>query len=105
MLSLQNIRHIMSPLDLSTDELDRMMQTPLSDRQLSAAKRQLKGQLTIAADNREQFALDMAKHFLHYGKERCLDELIAQIDAITAPQLQNVAQQLFTSEHMQQLIL
>jgi predicted Zn-dependent peptidase len=90
---------------LVNHELDRMMLTPLSDRQLSAAKRQLKGQLTIAADNREQFALDMAKHFLHYGKERCLDELIAQIDAITAPQLQNVAQQLFTSEHMQQLIL
>ena len=85
-------------------ELDRMMQTPLSDRQLAAAKRQLKGQLTIAADNREQFALDMAKHFLHYGKERSLDQLIAQIDAITAPQLQDVAQQLFAPEHMQQLI-
>ena len=90
---------------LVNHELDRMMQTPLSDRQLSAAKRQLKGQLTIAADNHEQFALDMAKHFLHYGKERSLDELIAQIDAITAPQLQDVAQQLFTPEHMQQLIL
>ena len=86
-------------------ELDRMMQTPLSERQLSAAKRQLKGQLTIAADNREQFALDMAKHFLHYGKERSLDELIAQIEAITAAQLQDVAQQLFAPEHMQQLIL
>ena len=86
-------------------ELDRMMQTPLSDRQLTAAKRQLKGQLTIAADNREQFALDMAKHFLHYGKERSLDELIAQIDAITASQLQDVAQRLFAPEHMQQLIL
>ena len=86
-------------------ELDRMMQTPLSDRQLTAAKRQLKGQLTIAADNREQFALDMAKHFLHYGKERSLDQLIAQIDAITAPQLQDVAQQLFAPEHIQQVIL
>ena len=86
-------------------ELDRMMQAPLSDRQLAAAKRQLKGQLTIAADNREQFALDMAKHFLHYGKERSLDQLIAQIDAITAPQLQDVAQQLFAPEHIQQLIL
>ena len=86
-------------------ELDRMMQTPLSDRQLSSAKRQLKGQLTIAADNREQFALDMAKHFLHYGKERSLEELIAQIEAITAAQLQDVAQQLFAPEHMQQLIL
>ena len=86
-------------------ELDRMMQTPLSPRQLAAAKRQLKGQLTIAADNREQFALDMAKHFLHCGKERSLNELIAQIDAITASQLQDVAQQLFAPEHMQQLIL
>ena len=86
-------------------ELDRMMQSPLSERQLAAAKRQLKGQLTIAADNREQFALDMAKHFLHYGKERSLDQLIAQIDAITASQLQDVAQQLFAPEHMQQLIL
>ena len=86
-------------------ELDRMMQTPLSDRQLSSAKRQLKGQLTIAADNREQFALDMAKHFLHYGKERSLNEMIAQIDDITAIQIQDVAQQLFAPEHMQQLIL
>ena len=86
-------------------ELDRMMQAPLSQRQLAAAKRQLKGQLTIAADNREQFALDMAKHFLHCGKERSLNELIAQIDAITASQLQDVAQQLFAPEHIQQLIL
>ena len=86
-------------------ELDRMMQAPLTERQFVAAKRQLKGQLTIAADNREQFALDIAKHFLHYGKERSLEEMIEQIDAITAPQLQDVAQQLFAPEHMQQLIL
>ena len=86
-------------------ELDRMMQAPLSARQLASAKRQMKGQLTIAADNREQFALDMAKHFLHYGKERSLDEMIAQIDDITAIQIQDVAQQLFAPEHMQQLIL
>ena len=90
---------------LVNHELDRMMQAPLSARQLAAAKRQLEGQLTIAADNREQYALDMAKHFLHYGKERSLDEMIAQIDAITAAQVQDVAQQLFAPEHMQQLIL
>ena len=90
---------------LVSHELDRMMQAPLSARQLAAAKRQLEGQLTIAADNREQYALDMAKHFLHYGKERSLDEMIAQIDAITAAQVQDVAQQLFAPEHMQQLIL
>ena len=47
----------------------------------------------------------MAKHFLHYGKERNLDQLLAQIDTITAAQVQDVAQQLFAPERMQQLIL
>ena len=86
-------------------ELDRMMQHPLSERQLSAAKRQLKGQLTIACDNREQFALDFAKSFLHHGKERDIQMVLQQIDAITASQIQDVAQQLFAPEHIQQLIL
>ena len=86
-------------------QLDRLMEKPLSSSQLSAAKQQLKGQIAIACDNRENFALDFGKSFLHYGKERSLEELIEQIDAITAPQLQDVAQQLFAPEHMQQLIL
>ena len=86
-------------------ELDRMMQHSLSERQLSAAKRQLKGQLTIACDNREQFALDFAKNFLHNGKERDIDTVLAQIDAITAAQIQDVAQSVFAPDHIQTLIL
>ena len=86
-------------------ELDRMMQHPLSERQLSAAKRQLKGQLTIACDNREQFALDFAKNFLHNGKERDIDTVLAQIDVITAAQIQDVAQSVFAPDHIQTLIL
>lgn len=90
---------------LVNHELDRMMQHQLSERQLSAAKRQLKGQLTIACDNREQFALDFAKNFLHQGKERDIEMVLQQIDAITASQIQDVAQQLFAPDHIQQLIL
>jgi hypothetical protein len=40
----------------------------------------LKGQLAIACDNREQFALDFAKHYLHYGHERSIAELLQRID-------------------------
>ena len=92
-------------LRLVHHELDRLMQNPLSERQLQAAKRQLKGQLAIACDNREQFALDFAKHFLHYGQERSIDELLLRIDAITAAQIQDVAQQLFAPEKLQVLTL
>ena len=92
-------------LRLVRRELDRLMQQPLSERQLTAAKRQLKGQLTIACDNREQFALDIAKHYLHYGQERNIAELLQQIDHITSAQLQDVAQELFAPERLQMLTL
>lgn len=86
-------------------ELDKVMQHPLTERQLTAAKRQLKGQIAIACDNREQFALDIAKNYLHYGRERDINELLERIDAITASQIQEVAQELFAPERLQQLIL
>ncbi len=92
-------------LRLVRHELDRMMQHPLSSRQLTAAKRQLKGQIAIACDNREQYALDMAKHFLHFGQERDVEALLSRIDAITATQLQDLAQQLFAPDNLRQLII
>ena len=92
-------------LRLVNRELDRMMQHPLSERQLLAAKRQLKGQIAIACDNREQFALDFAKSFLHYDKERDIDYLFQQIDAITASQLQEVAQACFDPQRLTTLMI
>ena len=81
--------------ELVRQELDIVMQEALTASQLRKAKMQLKGQLAIACDNREQFALDFSKSFLHYGWERNLDQLMARIDDITAEQIQQVARQLF----------
>ena len=92
-------------LQLVGRELDRMMQHPLSERQLAAAKRQLKGQIAIACDNREQYALDFARHYLHYGKEHSVEQFVEQIDAISAPQLQDVAQHVFAPQRLQRIIL
>ena len=85
-------------------ELGRMMEKPLSHARLLAAKRQLKGQIAIACDNREQFALDFGKSFLHYGNERNLDTLFQRIDAITAEDIQQVALELFPEERLTTLI-
>ena len=85
-------------------ELDRVMQKPLSASQLSAAKRQLKGQIAIACDNREQFALDFGRSFLHHGIERDLELLYQRIDAITAKEIQEVANELFATEKLTTLI-
>ena len=85
-------------------ELDRVMQKPLSANQLTAVKRQLKGQIAIACDNREQFALDFGRSFLHHGTERHLDDLYRRIDVITAEDIQTVANELFATERLTTLI-
>ena len=90
---------------LVNNELDRMMQHPLSERVLTAAKRQLKGQIAIACDNREQFTLDFAKNYLHYAQVRDIEDLLQRIDAITPAQIQDVAQYVFAPDHLQTLIL
>ena len=85
-------------------ELDRLMQRTLSPMQLAAAKRQIKGQLAIACDNHEQFALDFGKSYLHYGWERDVTHLFAQIEGVTAQQIQQVAQEIFAPERLTTLI-
>ena len=92
-------------LRLVRRELDRMMLRPLSASQLSAAKRQLKGQIAIACDNREQFALDFGRSYLHHGVERDLDLLFSKIDAVTAEDIQKVAGELFPADHLTTLII
>ena len=85
-------------------ELDKLMEKPLSEAQLRAAKKQIKGQIGVACDNRENFALDFGKSFLHYGWEKNVDRLYEQVDAITAQQMQQVARELFDEQRLTTLI-
>ena len=91
-------------LRLVRKELDRFMEKPLSDAQLRAAKKQIKGQIGVACDNRENFALDFGKSFLHYGWEKNVDKLYEQVDEITAEQIQQVAKELFDEKRLTTLI-
>ena len=91
-------------LHLVRRELDKVMQKPLSDTQLRNAKRQLKGQIAIACDNHEQFALDFGKSFLHYGWEKDITHLYESIDKVTAEDIQKVANELFATEKLTTLI-
>ena len=91
-------------LRLVRKELDKFMQKPLSEAQLKAAKKQIKGQVGVACDNRENFALDFGKSFLHYGWEKNVDRLYEQVDEITAEQIQAVAKELFDKDRLTTLI-
>lgn len=91
-------------LRLVRRELDRVMDRPLSESQLKAAKRQIKGQIGVACDNRESFALDFGKAFLHYGWLKDVEKLMADIDNVTAREIQQAALDIFDPDRMTTLI-
>lgn len=85
-------------------ELDRLIESPVSEAKLKAAKKQLKGQIGVACDNRESFALDFGKSFLHYGWEKDITSLYRHIDAVTAADIRRVAADLFPSDRLTTLL-
>ena len=85
-------------------QLDLLMEKPLQATRLKAAKKQLQGQLAIACDNREQFALDFARNYLHTGRERHLADINRHIEALTPADLQLTAQAVFDPERITTLI-
>lgn len=85
-------------------ELERWTRSPISDRTLAAAKRQIKGQIGISYDNFENLALAMGKTYLHYHIIRDQEELYKKIDNISAQDLYRVASELFNPDQLSILI-
>lgn len=85
-------------------ELDKFVKKPISSQKLKAAKQQLKGQIGVACDNRENFALDFGKHYLFFGTEKSIDQLFLDIDSVTADEIQTVAAALFADDKLTTLV-
>ena len=85
---------------LVTNELQRLTDSPLSAAALSAAKRQLKGQLTLSWENSENVAISMGRRMLHSGQTQTLADLCRSVDELTAQQLLNVAQDIFSPSRL-----
>ena len=91
-------------MDLIRSELDRLCQAPLSPQQLQSVKKQLVGQLTIAADNAESKCLNQLKSVLVFGKVESLESLSNRINAVTAQEVLEIAQELFAPQAMSTLL-
>lgn len=89
---------------LVAKELNKLIEKPISEKELNAAKRQIKGQIGISYDNSENVALSLGKTFLHYKRGRSQEELYRRIDALTAEELHEVAKDLFRPENLTTLI-
>lgn len=90
-------------LNLIQKEFHKLKHTPLTIQQLAKAKKQLRGELGIAGENKENLVLDMAKSFLHFNKYVNLSELSELIQNVTSEEIQGVANTLLLSEEFSSL--
>lgn len=80
---------------LINKELTLLRDKKMTSIQFNAARKQLIGQLGVSVDNRESLALAVGKSFLHFNKFESLEEVYRRIEALTAEQLLEIANEVF----------
>ncbi len=80
------------------DELSRLAREGLSAAELAAGKQQLKGQLMLSLESPASRMHRLAGTVLHRDRYRPLDELLAEIDAVTPQEIAAVAAEFFLPE-------
>ncbi len=84
-------------IELIGKELDRLRTTPLTSRRLSMAKKQFIAQLAISGESNESYMLGAGKGLLTHEQVDTMEQVYAKIGALTAAQLTEVAEEIFSN--------
>ncbi|NNF57433.1 MAG: insulinase family protein [Rhodothermaceae bacterium] len=76
-------------------ELTKLAETPVSARMLDRAKQQLKGSLMLGLESMSNRMMRLGRVELTFERYFTLDEVIAEIEAVTSEDMRTVAAELF----------
>ena len=77
-----------------------MRRETLSARRLSMAKKQFLAQMAISMENNESYMLGAGKSLLMHDDIDTLEEVYRKVAAVTAQQITDVANEIFSSTSM-----
>lgn len=89
---------------LIKEELQRIADTPLTDRQLRSAQKQFVGQMAVNNDLGLNEMQSIGKAYLNFDKVDTLEMMAADVMAVTSSELQGVAQQRLATDAMSLLV-
>ena len=82
--------------DLAAEELRKIQDTPIGDEEMESNREQLKGGMLMALESTFTRMGRLARSMMHYGRIVGVDEVVRSLDAVTAENVQTLAQSLFT---------
>jgi predicted Zn-dependent peptidase len=82
-------------INLILAEFRSLKDIPLAEEELTRAKDQLKGNILMGLESSNSRMANLARQEMYFQQFFTVDEIIARIDAVEAPQIQAMAQRLF----------
>jgi predicted Zn-dependent peptidase len=92
-------------LDLMLKQLDRLQKEPVGIDELADAKEFIKGNLFLAAESNDNQMVRLAQNEINFGKYISVSEVVTKIEAVTADDVQALANQLFAGHRFSLTLL
>lgn len=91
--------------ELVVAELNKIREELIPEKELSEAKSQLKGKLLLSQENTSNRMTRLAKSELYFDRFVTLDELVENIDSVTAEQVQEFSKEFFNEKYFMEAVL
>jgi predicted Zn-dependent peptidase len=85
-------------LDLTIGELKRLKDEPVPAEELERGKNHLKGSVMLGLESTSSRMTNLARQEMYFGRFVSLDEIVKEIDGVTAEAVQQTARELFRPE-------
>ena len=97
-------QYLHKSITIALAELKKLRTIKLGTIQLSKAKNQIKGYLARGYENHESLMLSLGKSLLFFNKIESIEDLCKKLDAVTASELLETANDIFEPSKMSTLI-
>lgn len=87
-------------VELTCREIRRLRTTGVDRTELERAKNQMKGGLMLGLESSHSRMSKLAKDELHHGRHASLEEMIAEIDRVSADQVLRLSRELIDLNHL-----
>jgi len=95
--SMQNARQV---LGLILDEFRQLKSQAITEGELQHAKDYLKGNLLLSLETTGSRMSNVARQEIYFGRYISLDEISQRVDAVTSPEVLDVAREFFQTERL-----
>jgi predicted Zn-dependent peptidase len=92
-------------IDVIVEQLAALRNVRISDAELQLAKEHIKGSLTLSLESTSSRMIRLGRNELSLGRQKTPEEIEERVDAVTAPEITEIAQELFAEDQLGLCIL